>query len=113
MLDGAEQLSRIAWWRFRRGSRPARGLIVTSHRPGLLPTLIECHTNRELLMDLLEELLGGRDMAVRDRAERLYRRHHGNIREVWRTLYDQCAEGALVPKVAPSLRAGKQVGQAS
>jgi hypothetical protein len=101
ILDGAEQLSRIAWWRFRRRSLAARGLIVTSHRPGLLPTLVECRTNRELLVDLLQELLGGRDAAVRDEAARLYDRHGGNIREVWRALYDQCAEGMLVPNVAP------------
>jgi len=97
-LDGAEQLSRIAWWRFRRRSRAARGLIVTSHRPGLLPTLIECRTKRELLMDLLEQLLGGQDQTVCIEAERLYERHDGNIREVWRALYDQCAEGVLHPQ---------------
>jgi hypothetical protein len=98
VLDGAEQLSRIAWWRFRRRCRVARGLIVSSHRPGLLPTLIECRTNRELLLDLLQELLGGQDLAVCGEAERLYDRHHGNIREVWRALYDQCADGVLHPQ---------------
>ena len=109
VLDGAEQMGRIAWWSFRRRSRAARGLIVTSHRPGLLPTLIECRTSRELLADLLRELLGGKDDAVWDEALRQYAQHRGNIRDVLRALYDQCAEGVLVPKVDPSLGDGVRV----
>lgn len=97
-LDGAEQLGRIAWWRFRRRSRAARGLIVSSHQPGLLPTLTACRPSRKLLLELLEELLGGQDETACGQAERLYDQHHGNIRDVWRALYDQCAEGVLHPQ---------------
>src|SRR5215210_193427 len=48
-LDGAELLGRFAWLRVRFFCRRAAGLIVTSHRPGLLPTLLECSTTPELL----------------------------------------------------------------
>src|SRR5438876_137686 len=42
LFDGAEQLSRLAWWRFRRLARPAGGLVITSHRAGMLPTPVDC-----------------------------------------------------------------------
>src|SRR5688572_2719481 len=38
LFDGAEQMSRFAWWRFVRDTRRAKGLVITSHRAGLLPT---------------------------------------------------------------------------
>jgi hypothetical protein len=35
LFDGAEQLTRFAWWRFRRAARRAAGLVITSHRFGM------------------------------------------------------------------------------
>ncbi len=104
MLDGAEQLGRMSWWGFRRRCRAARGLIVTSHRPGLLPTLIECDTSCELLAVLLRELLGGWNEAVWDEAQRQYAQHGGNIRDVLRALYDLCADDGLSPEIRASNR---------
>src|SRR5690349_12444585 len=49
LLDGAEQLSRPGWRWFKLQTRWVGGLIITSHRPGLLPTLLECTTTPELL----------------------------------------------------------------
>ena len=54
LFDGAEQLGWLAWSRFERRSRAAAGLVVTGHRPGLLPTLIDASTTPELLDDLVE-----------------------------------------------------------
>src|SRR5438067_315727 len=37
LLDGAEQLSPTKWWLFRRRTRRAGGLVITTHLPGRLP----------------------------------------------------------------------------
>jgi hypothetical protein len=87
LCDGAEQMSWLGWWRFRRLSRRAAGLVITSHRPGLLPTLVECQTDARLLREILHDL-------APDRAgdsEELIARHRGNVRDALRELYDRCA----------------------
>ena len=85
MFDGAEQLGRVGWWRFIRASRRARGLVITSHRAGLLPTLVECATSVPLLRGIVDDLHPvGADLPV----DALFQRHRGNIREVLRELYD-------------------------
>jgi hypothetical protein len=92
LLDGAEQMSQGAWWRWRRGTRKAGGLLITSHRPGLLPTLLECATTPELLADIVSELLKGKDMPDEARCRALYSRHRGDLREALREMYDEWAE---------------------
>ena len=91
LFDGAEQMSRLArrWFLFR--TRAARGLIVTSHRPGLLPTLIECRTTPALLGEILDEVLDEDAPCVRAKAPELFRRHRGNLRDALRECYDLCA----------------------
>jgi hypothetical protein len=87
MVDGAQELSRLAWRRLRRRTRAAGGLLVTSHRPDLLPTLVECATDPSLLGELVRALVG--DTQPQDpRPEDLHRRHRGNIRLALRELYD-------------------------
>lgn len=87
LLDGGDRLSWAGWnclrWRARRGA----GLIVTSHRDGLLPTLIETRTSFELLRELVRELTA----EPPDDLEALFLRHRGNVRDVLRTLYDRRA----------------------
>ncbi len=97
LLDGAEQMSWWRWRRFCRGSTRGGGLIVTSHRAGLLPTLLECRPTPELLDHLLQELVGLQASTLRTQARRLYVECQGNIREVLRGLYDLCADGEGVP----------------
>jgi hypothetical protein len=96
LVDGAEQLDRLAWWHLRRRSRAAAGLIVTSHHPGLLPTLHECRTTPELLAAIAGEL--GGEAAV-PAAVPLFARHRGNLRDALRELYDAHA-GITSPTVA-------------
>ncbi len=94
LFDGAEQLSRWAWWRFLRHARRAGGLLITSHRSGLLPTLLDCGTTPELLAEIVSDLLGGVPEVHRAEAGRLHRKHHGNLREALRELYDLWSDAA-------------------
>ncbi len=89
LLDGAEQMSRWAWWRFRRRLHPAGGLIVTAHRAVRLPTVLECGTTPELLSDIIGRLLADQHAIPRAEVLELFRRHEGNVREALRELYDR------------------------
>jgi hypothetical protein len=92
LLDGAEQLNPLSWRRAERRSRAAGGLVVTSHRAGLLPTLVECRTTPELLSDLVRQLLGAEAGGLQPLLGELYDRHGGNLRDVLRELYDAWSE---------------------
>jgi hypothetical protein len=91
LFDGAEQLGRVGWARFERRARAAGGLVVTSHRSGLLPTLMETSTTPELLDLLVEQILGERAIEVRPLTPLLFRKHAGTLREALRELYDHYA----------------------
>lgn len=85
-VDGAEQLGRIAWLALLARSQTAGGLLITSHRPGLLPTLLECETSPELLEGIVRDLLGAAD--PRMDVDELFARHDGNVRSALREMYD-------------------------
>ena len=92
LLDGAELLGRLSWLRVRLACRHAGGLIVTSHRPGLLPTLLECETTPELLADLVRELTG-KEMETAE----LFDRHGGDMRMAFWELYDRAVRPGTGP----------------
>jgi GTPase SAR1 family protein len=90
-LDGAEQLTRWGWMWFKRRARAARGLIVTSHHPGLLPTLHTCTTNERLLEEIVGRLLSPTPLvspASLPTSHDLFVKHRGNLRDALRELYD-------------------------
>jgi hypothetical protein len=91
-LDGAELLGPLAWLRVRLSCRRAGGLIVTSHRPGRLPTLLECKTTPELLASLARELTG-EELETGE----LFARHDGNLRLAFWEMYDHA--GVAKPRV--------------
>ncbi|HKV12028.1 MAG TPA: hypothetical protein VJ725_28040 [Thermoanaerobaculia bacterium] len=99
LVDGAEQLGRLSWLSLRRKSRAAGGLVITSHRAGLLPTLHECRTTPELLEGIVRELLGSEAEGMPE----LWQRHRGNVRDALRELYDVWADR---PVTAPAARTG-------
>lgn len=99
LVDGAEQLSRFAWLEVRTRSRAAGGLVITSHRPGLLPTLHECHTTPELLAGIVANLVGWEEAERLPPSGDLLARHGGNVRDALRELYDLCA-GLTAPAAA-------------
>lgn len=93
-VDGAEQLPWWWWRRLRWSARRAGGLLVTSHRRGLLPSLREHRTSPELLADLVTELVGEKARRELDAdLKELFELHRGNVRDCLRHLYDQCAMG--------------------
>jgi hypothetical protein len=91
LIDGAEQLSALRWGWVRFRARGAGGMIITTHKPGRLPTLWRCSTTPELLRDLSGSL--GVPLAEHDAAA-LHARHSGNLRNALRELYDRHAEHA-------------------
>lgn len=92
LLDGAERLGWLGWMRFRRRMRNAGGLLITSHRPGLLPTLFECTTSTGLLEEIVVELLDSEAESLRRMVPCLYAQNRGNLRAALRQLYDIYAE---------------------
>ncbi len=86
LCDGAEQLSRLDWWRLRFRAANARGLVITLHRAGRLPTLYRCSTAPAILRDLSASL--GVPITVPD-SEAMHARHAGNVRDALRELYDR------------------------
>ena len=107
MFDGAELAPSPAWRWFRaRAQRRAAGLLITSHRPGLLPTLMECGTTPELLQEIVEQLLPGESSALAPELSNLFSRHQGNLRMALRDLYDEYAaklQAYLVQSHLPAL----------
>jgi hypothetical protein len=90
-FDGAEQLTRLAWRSFERRARRARGLVITSHRPGLLPTLHTCTTDVDLLANIVSRLVPEpprRPPSFLPTVDDLFFRHRGNVRDALRELYD-------------------------
>jgi hypothetical protein len=90
ILDGAEQLSWLDWRHFLHRTKAVRGLLITTHRPGRLPTLHECRTSAALLKDLIDELVPAVPgcPAPGNDWDDLFRRHDGNVRDALRELYD-------------------------
>ena len=87
LLDGADLLDLARWTMLRVVSRRWGGLVVVSHHRVLLPELITCRTDVQLLQRLVCRLAPG--SVVGESTANLYARHHGNIREALREAYDQ------------------------
>lgn len=101
LVDGAQELAPREWRRARDASLRAGGLLVTSHRAGLLPTLHECRTTPELLGELMAELLDGAAphdavLASAEAARSRFQRHGGNLRDALLAAYDDCARAPSV-----------------
>jgi GTPase SAR1 family protein len=97
LIDGAEQLGPIRWRRLWRTVRRCEGLIVTTHRPQYLPTLVHCRTTPELFASLVDELAGDLATPWRPALPGLFARHQGNLRDCFRELYDIVADTLRVP----------------
>lgn len=86
LVDSAENLP---WWQFQilklKCKLHSLGLVVTAHKEGLLPTLIQCRTSLDLLDELSESLLGHK--AETQSLSLVYQLSQGNIRLAFMHLY--------------------------
>ena len=92
LIDSAERLSWWQWLKFKHRTRHCAGLVITAHRPGLLPTLWTCQTSAALFEILVDELLAQAplDQLVPKRdLIHVFERHQGNVRTAFRELYDR------------------------
>lgn len=87
LLDGAEQLRCWQWWFVRGMTRRWRGLIITTHQHGKLPTVRQCQTYPELFARIVRQLDPERKYSACELTA-VYHRHQGNLREALRELYD-------------------------
>jgi hypothetical protein len=95
LFDGAEQMKYPVWQWFKWQTKKAGGLIITSHRARMLPTLIACSTTPELLDHIVGELLGEPSAELRRVTRALFHKHNGNLRNALRELYDLYADDCL------------------
>lgn len=89
LLDSAGCLSPFRWHQVRRASGAGRGLVISAHRPGRLPTLLRTRAEPELFGRLVDGLIGRPQSWPRDVLAGVLRRHRGNMRDAFRELYDQ------------------------
>lgn len=87
-VDGAEQLPWLTWRRLVRRTAACRGLLITTHQPGRLPTLLECRTSPDLLREIAAELAPDDVASLEPKLDELFARHAGNLRLCLRELYD-------------------------
>ena len=91
LLDGAERLSPTAWLAFRWRMRAAKGMIITAHAPGRLPTLHTCRSTPETVSHLLRALEPPDLDALLARSSMLHLQHAGDCRVILFALYDEFA----------------------
>lgn len=87
-FDGADLLRPWDRWILKWRSRKAGGLLVTTHRRGMLPILVECSTSPELFESIVREILEPGDALPGVSLQQLFEKHGGNIRDALRELYD-------------------------
>lgn len=104
LFDGAEQLSWVAWQWFKWRTRRAAGLIITTHRPGRLPTLWECLTTSHMLSAIIAEVLAGSRLPAPADPSELFWKHEGNLRDALRECYDLVARSEPRSASIPVLR---------
>jgi len=91
LVDAAGRLGAASRLMLQRRCRNARRLVISNHRPGRLPTLVDCRTSPELLAELVRELTPEHADRLDPVLEELFCRHDGNLRLCFRELYDTFA----------------------
>lgn len=89
-VDGAEQLSRWAWFRLRLFVwRRAWGLVVTSHRPLGLPPLAAVKPDAALAWRIVQHLQSDDPLITEAETMDAFSAHRGNLREMLFDFYDR------------------------
>ncbi len=86
LIDGAEQLNWLSWQFTSRQLKKNRGIIISTHSSGRLPTLYRCQASLALFSQILEQL-GASIVHTNFHAAKLFHKHQGNIREALFELY--------------------------
>jgi hypothetical protein len=90
-IDGGERLSLAGRTLLAAATRRARGVLVTRHSGGWLPTLVATATSPQLLAALVAELAPEDAGRLASGLPDLWRRHQGNLRACLGELYDHAA----------------------
>jgi hypothetical protein len=91
-FDGACHVSRWRWRQLRQqANRQKFGLVITSHDEGMLPTLVNCRPQPDILIELVKRLIDDIDPQLHAECVKLFQAHQGNIRDCLRQLYDEFA----------------------
>ncbi|TWT58196.1 hypothetical protein KOR42_15670 [Thalassoglobus neptunius] len=91
LLDTAGLLNWWDWRRVQEESQKLRGLVISCHRPGRMPTLHTCQSTPRQLIRFTRSL-AGEEACSEARLAQLFRRNRGNIRECFRELYNHFSE---------------------
>jgi hypothetical protein len=94
LIDGAERLRR--WQSY---ASEAALVVVTQHRPGPLPTLLDTRTTPALLAALVEELAPG--LVPQAEVGTLFARSGGDLRQALLALYDRFAANPATKTNSP------------
>ncbi|TWT60249.1 hypothetical protein [Rubinisphaera italica] len=93
LFDGVEQISRLAWWRFRRTLKPGQACLITTHTPGWFPTLHDCATDQVLLSEIIARLPISDIQIDSSEIGEIWLKHRGDLRQALFDLYDRYASG--------------------
>jgi RecA/RadA recombinase len=89
LFDGADLIGRIAWQKLKRSIFKAKaGLIITTHKRGMMDTVAECSTSPQLLKTITNTLLADHETLNDQLIDEIYARHNGNIRNCLWQMYD-------------------------
>lgn len=110
-IDSWEQLGVATRLALRAATAWRRcGLLVTSHMPVALPTLVACHASREVLAAIVTRLPDAGGGIASSDIDDLFTRHAGNIRDALAELYDRFEarrhEAPQQPSATPRPSAG-------
>ena len=92
LIDGIERLSFFQRQRLYRTTKKQPGLIINVHQKCRLPTWIHCQPRQKMLAQLLVEV-GQGTPEINAAAQKYYIDFGGNIRDVFRALYDDYSAG--------------------
>jgi len=91
VVDGEDHLSWRERGRVRAAAAESAGFLSARHRAGGGPTLIELRSDPRLARRLLERAAPEWVGRLGPGLERDWRRHRGNLRELWLDCYDRLA----------------------
>ncbi|QNN23034.1 AAA family ATPase [Planctomycetales bacterium ZRK34] len=91
LIDGAERITRRTWAYLKHATHRLGGLIITTHRRGMLPPLVTTRGTPALLHALIDRLPDVQAHELPMSPAMLLDQCRGNVRDALRQLYDHYA----------------------